>query len=148
LPDGAEASDDYARWEDDAMAKDEDLRAFLEEYGRALSRCDLPAIAAAWECPALVLDDQGVIAVDSTEQIENFFAAASQLYRDQGIVSTSPEISRVEWVSELIAEVRVRWLRWAAEERRGVELSQYTVRLDADRRPRIRVALMLPTAAA
>src|SRR5687767_10334166 len=96
------------------MAKDDDLRALVEEYGRALSRCDLPAIAAAWEVPALVLADQGSIAVESTHQIETFFGAATQQYRDQGIVSTTPEIARVEWLSELVAEVRVRWLRWAA----------------------------------
>ena len=129
------------------MAKDDELRAFFEEYGRALSRCDLPAIAAAWEVPALVLADQGSIAVESTEQIETFFSTAIQQYRDQGIVSTTPDIARVEWLSELVAEVRVRWLRWAAEERRGAELSQYLVRLDGARQPRIRVALMLPTAA-
>ena len=129
------------------MAKDDDLRAFFEDYGRALSRCDLAAIASAWEVPALVLSDQGSVAVESTEQIEAFFAAASQQYRDQGIVSTSPEIARVEWLSDLVAEVRVRWLRWAAEERRGAEVSQYTLRLDSDRRPRIRVALMLPPTA-
>jgi hypothetical protein len=129
------------------MAKDDDLRAFFDEYGRALSRCDLPAIAAAWDVPALVLADQGAHAVDSAEQIETFFGAASQQYRDEGIVSTSPEIARVEWLSEVLADVRVRWLRWAAEERRGAELSQYIVRLDGSGRPRIRVALILPTPA-
>jgi hypothetical protein len=129
------------------MAKNDDLRVFFEEYGRALSRSDLRAISAAWEVPALVLADQGAHAVESVEQIETFFAIAAQEYRDQGIVSTSPEIARVEWVSDLMAEVRVCWFRWAAEERRGSEWSQYIVRLDGDRRPRIRVALMLPAAA-
>jgi len=129
------------------MAKDDDLRTFFEDYGRALSRCDLPAIAAAWEVPALALSDQGTIAVESAQQIEGFFATAVQQYRDQGIISTSPEIARIEWLSEFVAEVRVHWLRWAAEERRGAETSQYIVRLDGDRRPRIRVALMLPTRA-
>lgn len=126
------------------MAKDDDLRTFFDAYGRALSRCDLSAIAAAWEVPALVLADQGAHAVASDEEIKTFFAAAAQQYRDQGILSTTPEIGRVEWLSELVAEVRVRWHRWAAEERRGSELSQYLVRLDGDMRPRIRVALMLP----
>jgi hypothetical protein len=130
------------------MTKDESLRVFLEEYGRALSRGDLSGIAAAWEVPALVLSDQGTVSVESYEQIKSFFSAAGQQYRDQGIVSTSPEIARVEWLSELVAEVRVRWLRWSAEERRGAELSQYILRLDGDRRPRIRVALMLPGEAA
>jgi hypothetical protein len=129
------------------MAKDDELRAFFEDYGRALSRCDLAAIAGAWEIPALVLADQGSIAVESGQQIEAFFSAAIQQYRDQGILSTTPEIARLEWLSELVAEVRVRWVRWAAEERRGAELSQYLVRLDGVGQPRIRVALMLPTAA-
>ena len=108
------------------MAKDDDLRAFFEDYGRALSRCDLPAIAAAWEVPALVLADQGSVAVESSEQIQTFFGAAAQQYRDQGILSTTPQIARVEWVSELVAEVRVHWLRWAAEEAEGAWNRQNT----------------------
>ena len=127
------------------MSRDDELRTFFESYGRALSSSNLGQIAAAWQVPAIVVDDRGVIAVTSTEQIETFFDGAAQLYRDQGIASTTPEIARAEWLSERMVEARVCWTRWSsAHEARGVETSQYVLRLDEAERPRIRVAMMLP----
>jgi hypothetical protein len=52
------------------------ITGFLEDMGRALGERDLEAIANSWEVPALVLSDEGAVAVADAGEIERFFAQA------------------------------------------------------------------------
>ena len=127
-----------------AMTKDAEILSFLESYGRALSSGELHEISSAWEEPALVLSDQGAVHVESAQQIEQFFDSARSDYRKRGIVATTPEVMKVDWLTEAMVQVRVRWLRLASDNAsRGDELSVYVLRRDHDRKLRIRVAIML-----
>ena len=125
------------------MAMDEDqIRRFLERYGRALSAGDLREIAACWEVPALVLADESATAVAEAREIERFFAHAVEWYRSQGLASTAPHLERVEPLSAKLAAVDVRWPAFdAAGTERASERSHYILRLGYDGQPRIRVAL-------
>lgn len=128
----------------DAKEKDDEIRSFLQAYGRALSEGNLRAVSAAWDVPALVLSDEGAIAVESAKQIEDFFGGARRQYIERGILTTKPEIAKVDWLSEKMAQVRTRWIQLTAnKERKGEELSLYVLRKDDQDRWRVRVAIML-----
>lgn len=120
------------------------ISLFLERYGTALCAGDLPAICACWAVPALVLSDQGAIAVNSIEEVERFFASAVAWYRAQGLMTTRPEGVRVEALGERLAAVDVRWAALdAMGQVRSSEHSRYILALGEDGAWRIRVALAL-----
>jgi hypothetical protein len=125
-------------------AKDEEIRSLLQAYGRALSEGNLRGVSAAWDVPALVLSDEGAIEVQSAKQIEDFFGTARRQYTERGIVTTKPEIAKVDWLSEKMVQVRARWLQLTPnKERKGEELTLYVLRRDDQNHWRIRVAIML-----
>jgi hypothetical protein len=110
---------------------DRAVQDFLDRYGAALAAGDGKAIAAQWETPALVVDDRGVIPVGTPEEIEQFFTAAHADYNARGITGTRAEIVRLEWATERIAQVDVRWVLLDAGGReRGDESTTFTLRRD------------------
>jgi hypothetical protein len=110
---------------------DRPVQDFLDRYAAALAAGDGKAIAAMWETPALVVDDRGVIPVGKPEEVEEFFTAAHADYNARGITSTRPEIVRLEWPTDRIAQVDVRWVMLdAAGRERGDESTTYTLRRD------------------
>jgi len=118
------------------------IRDVLERIGIALSAGDLHSLSNCWEVPALVLSDQGAIAVAEVSEIEKFFAQAIEWYHSQGILSTRPELDRVDMLSESLAAVDVRWPSFDAS---GIEKyserSHYILQVGKDGQVRIRVAL-------
>jgi hypothetical protein len=126
----------------DVPDSDEVLQ-FLDAYALALLRGDERAIAAMWEAPALVVGDAGVHAVASTGEIERFFATARDEYAARHITGTSPDVQRLEWVTDRIAIVRVWWPYLDEQGRHiGAESSTYTLRRDERGALRLRVATM------
>jgi hypothetical protein len=124
------------------MMNEDQIKSFLEGYGLAISAVDLAAISSCWEVPALVLSDQGAMAVSDAAEIERFFAQGSEWYRSQGLVSTKAELERVEVLSEKVKSVDVRWPSFdKAGEEKWSERSHYILRLGDDGQPEIRVAL-------
>jgi len=124
------------------MMIDDLIRKFLEGYGAALSDGDLPVVSRCWTVPALVLSDQGAIAVTNPSEIETFFAQGIEYYRSQGLMSTRPELERVEMLSETLISVDVRWPAYDSSSReQASERSHYILQLGQDGQPQIRVAL-------
>lgn len=118
------------------------IKSLLEQVGTALSTGDLPGIVNCWEVPALVLSDEGAHAVSEAAEIERFFGQATEWYHAQGLVSTRPELERVEALSESLASVDVRWPSFdAAGNEKFSERSHYLIQVGKDGRARIRVAL-------
>jgi len=68
----------------------------LEQLGQALSAGDLHKASACWAVPALVLSEDAALAVSDATEIEEFFSQAAEWYHLQGLVSTRPEIERVD----------------------------------------------------
>jgi hypothetical protein len=96
------------------------IREALERLGRGLSDGDLGTIARGWVMPALMLSDAGATVVGDAREIEELFARAAEWYRSRGLVSTRPELERVDLLSERLAAVDVRW---PAYDSAGVEQS-------------------------
>lgn len=120
-----------------------DVLEFLERYGEALGAGDLESIVDCWGIPALVLSDRGLQPVTASKEVEAFFEAAVARHRSRGLVSTRPEVERVEPISRTLLSVDVRWSNLDAE---GIEKSsvgwRYVLRAPGDGRPRIHVAVM------
>jgi len=120
----------------------EKIVQLLERYGQALSSGDIQAVVMCWAIPALVLADQGAMAVTEAGQVEAFFGQAIEVYRAQGIMTTRPELERVEMLTERLAAVDVRWPSFDASGReQASERSHYIVHLGDDGEMRFRVTL-------
>jgi hypothetical protein len=115
-----------------AMGGDEDVvRAMLQRFSRAITTGDGPAAAACWDVPALVVSDEGNRAVGSAAEVETFFGGAKEQYNQQGVADTRPEVECIEWHSDRLASVTVRWPYLDAEgkELGRSERSVYLVRV-------------------
>lgn len=121
------------------MAQDE-VEQLFGAMAQALTRGDGPGLAALWEAPAMVIEDQAVIAIDSREQVEQLFAAASQQYRGRGIADARPRIANLTWPTERMALAEVRWSFIDGGGRAiGEEVATYTLRRGDDGRLRARM---------
>jgi hypothetical protein len=118
------------------------IRQFLEHYGAVLSAGNLAQVVACWEVPAFVLADDGAIPVAAEREVLQFFSGAVQAYRSQGLVSTRPELLRLESLGQRVAAVDVRWsARDAAGQEQTSERSRYLLRRGDDEKWHIRVAI-------
>jgi ketosteroid isomerase-like protein len=119
------------------------VQDFLDRFANALIAGDGKAVAALWAVPAMVLGDDMVRPVNSAEEIEKFFGDAKEQYNSRGIVGTRADILRLEWVSDKIVLVDVRW---PYIDQGGNELAEesstYTLMRDVDGNFKLRVALM------
>jgi ketosteroid isomerase-like protein len=111
--------------------KQESVQEFLDQFANALTAGDGRTIATMWETPALVISDQNVMAVTSRQEVEQFFSGAKELYNRMGIADTRAEIVRLDWATDRIAMVEVRWPYLDAQNHEvGEESSTYTLRRD------------------
>jgi hypothetical protein len=119
------------------------VESFLDRMAHALTTGDTQTVASMWETPALVIGDEEVRAINSPEEIEKFFAGAKDQYNAQGVTDTRPDVGRLDWVTDRIVIVEVRWpyLDQRGNEV-GEESSTYTLRRDGAGDLRLRVAVM------
>jgi hypothetical protein len=122
------------------------VQEFLDEMAAALTSGDGKAAAALWSLPAILISDAGVESVDTVEQLEELFGGAREHYNELGITSTRGEIEDVDWLTEMIVRVDVRW-PWLDKngDRQGSECSSYVLRRGDDGRLRMHVAVMRGT---
>jgi hypothetical protein len=118
------------------------ITRLLERLGRTLSAGDLRAVSSCFEVPGLFLSDDGATILADANQLEQLFSQAAEWYRSRGIVSTKPELERVDVLSEKLAAVDVRWPGFdPSGQEKSSERSHYVVRLGTDGQVYIRVAL-------
>ena len=122
------------------------VQEFLDEMAAALTSGDGKAAADLWSLPALIVTDAGVEPVDTVRQLEEMFGGAKEQYNARGITDTRGEIEDVEWLTEMIVRVDVRW-PWLDKngEEQGSESSSYVLRRGDDGRLRMHVAVMRGT---
>ena len=119
------------------------VREVLDRLAGAVTAGDARAAARLWGTPALVLGDGMAWSVGTRREIEDFFAGAKQQYNARGIVDTRPDILRLEWLTDRIAVVEVRWpyIDVSGDEI-GAESSTYIVRREDDGEIMIRATIM------
>ena len=119
-----------------------EIRKFLEALGNALTAGDLDALSKCWDVPAMLLSDQSSVVINSASQIRRSFSHAVHWYRSQGLVSTKPEIQKLEQLTEALCAVDVRWPAFdTAGVEKSSERSHYIIKVTAGDEPRICVAL-------
>jgi hypothetical protein len=120
-----------------------DVQEFLDGFARALTSGDGAAIAKMWGYPALVIADHDVRAITNENEVAEFFGGAKEQYNARGIIDTHADIQTLDWITERIALVDVRWPHLDATDRElGSESSTYTLRVDDDGELKLCVALM------
>jgi hypothetical protein len=119
------------------------VQHFLDDFAHALVAGDGKAITKLWEVPAYVIGDDGSMLVTSLDQVEQFYGQAKAQYNDRGITATHPDLQRVDWVTNRICIVDVRWPWIDADNNEvGEESSLYVLRRDDNGELKLRVALM------
>ncbi|WP_117210745.1 hypothetical protein [Allorhizocola rhizosphaerae] len=88
---------------------DEEIGAFFLRYGDALGRNDLPAIAACYATPSLVVHESANIAVPDGKSVEAAFAGAAEVYSAKGLIGARALINRVDRLTDRLAFVDVTW---------------------------------------
>jgi hypothetical protein len=127
----------------DRGGEEAEVQGLLDQLARAVTSGDGRAAARHWEVPALVLSDQGVHAISSSAEVEQFFGGAKQQYNDLGIVDTRADIQRITWPTRRLAIVEVRWPWLDANGREsGSETSTYTFRRDDSGQLKLRTAVL------
>jgi hypothetical protein len=124
----------------------DEVQQLLDGLARAITAGDGRAAATMWAVPAIVLGDGMAQCITSAEEVERFFSGAKQQYNERGITDTRAEILRLEWLTDKMAEVDVRWPYLDAEgDESGDESSTYIVRRDDAGDLKVQAALMRGT---
>lgn len=124
------------------------VQAFFGRYGEALGAGDLDSVVSCWGLPALVLSDEGALAVENEEQIREFFGRAIEGYRAQGLEATHPSSVRTVERSPRVVDAEVEWVALDGEgKERTRERVGYLLRLDDEGGPRIHVISHRPALA-
>lgn len=116
------------------MDRDDLIHDMLQRFARAFTRGDGPGAAACWEVPALVVADEGGRAVGSLDEVAAFFGGAKEEYNREGVTGTRVDVQRIEWQTDRLATVTVRWPHLDGEGRElgRTESSMYVVRISGD----------------
>jgi hypothetical protein len=131
-----------SRLEARSLDVDAAVQRLLDRLGDALTRGDATQAAACWQVPALVLSDEGSLAIDDIAAIVAFFESSIPWYREQGVVTVRPDLLHVDPLSGRLAAVDVRWPGFDAEGGEvWSETSHYVLSLEDDGDYRVRVAL-------
>lgn len=126
-----------------APSKDALVHEYLERFARSLTAGETRKLVQMWALPAFVIGDEVVHAIVAPADLEKFFAGAKENYNARGIVDTRPDLLKLEWISERIALVHVRWPYLDAQGKElGDESSTYILRLDEFGELKLRVALL------
>ena len=121
---------------------DPDVMEFLHRFAWAITSGDGRAAATLWALPALIIGDSVVQTVMDRDELERMLGSAREHYNASGIQDTRGEVQRLEWLSDRMAVVHVRWPHLdAAGHERGEERSMYILRRDDHGELKVHVAI-------
>jgi len=113
------------------VAGNSDVQEFLHRFAWALTSGDGRAAAALWALPSLMISDTSVQAIMDRNELERMFKNAQDHYNAAGIHDTRGEIRKVDWMSNRVVLVDVRWPHLdASGQERGEEHASYLLRRD------------------
>ena len=87
----------------------DNLTEFFGRYGAALTSGDIPAIAACYALPGMVVSDAYSFTFTSPAAVALSFLGAAPAYRDQQIVAAHAQLRDVQRLSHSLAMVAVEW---------------------------------------
>lgn len=117
------------------------IEYMLHAFGDALTARNIDAITPCWAIPALIVFDEGALAVADADELGRMFRTSMAAYDTEGVASTTAEILTEEPLSDRLFAVDVRWPYLDRDgHETGGETSHYLVWIDDDGHARIRVA--------
>ncbi len=120
-----------------------EVQDFFDELAHALTAGDGDKVATMYEVPALIISDEGVRAISTTEEIAAFLGVTKREYNAMGVVDTRAEVIDLERIGTKLYVATVRWPHLdAAGKQVAEESSDYTLRRDDKGHLRIRSVLM------
>lgn len=126
-----------------SSSEDQDVQSFLDRLGRLLTAGDAKTLATMWAVPAYVLGDTMTQAVSTRGGVEKFFTGAKEEYNKRGIVDTRPDVFGLEWITDRLVVVDVRWPYVDGRGNEiGEEASTYVLRRDDNGELKLHIALM------
>lgn len=127
-----------------AMAeKDSRIQNLLDQLAKALTAGDGRTAATFWRTPAFVIGDEHERVVASQQEVEQFFSGSKEQYNQRGITDTRADIQRLDWITDRIALVEVRWPYLDAKGNEvGEETSTYLFKRDDSGELKLRLAIM------
>ena len=103
---------------------------FFRDFSAALTEGDIHALKICWAIPSFVVGNAMQVAVKSEEEIERFFSGTKEQYNRRGIMEALPDIESIQWLTDKIALVGVRWPYYNREGHEiGEESSCYTLKI-------------------
>jgi hypothetical protein len=106
------------------------VQQFFRDFSQALTDGDIDAIKKCWAIPSYVVGNAMQMVVKSEDEVERFFSGTKEQYNRRGIMEAIPDIESIQWLTEKIALVGVRWPYY---NRDGVEIGEesscYTLKL-------------------
>jgi hypothetical protein len=128
-----------------AARTEPDVQEFLDRLAWALTSGNGRAAAGLWDVPAIMISDALVHTILDRDELVRVFADARKQYAERGIIDTHGDIQRVEWMTERIAVVDVRWPWFNSRgSEDGEEWSTYTLRRDDHGMLKAHVAITRP----
>jgi hypothetical protein len=98
--------------------------------------------ATLWACPALIVGDDIVQTIIDRGELERMFLNAREQYNAWGIMDTRAEVQGLEWLSDRVVLVHVRWPQLdVTGQEKGEEWSTYVLRRDDHGDLRLHVAI-------
>ena len=119
------------------------VQDYLDRFATAMTSGDAKTVASLWGVPAFVIGQNEARVVQSEAEVEEFFAGAKDMYNQRGIMDTRAEILDLDWLSENLMIVTVRWPYLDQNEKEvGEESSSYTLLRGEDGGFKVRVVTM------
>jgi len=87
----------------------DDLLAFLVDYGVALGSGDLEAVTDRLGYPSVLVQAERSLVVPDAEAARDALGGMLAAYREQGLVAAVPDVRAVEQVGDALLWVDVRW---------------------------------------
>lgn len=87
----------------------DDLLAFLVDYGVALGSGDLETVTDSLAYPSVVVEAERSLVVPDAEAARDALGSMLTAYREQGLVAAVPDVRAVEQVGDALLWVDVRW---------------------------------------
>lgn len=91
------------------LRDDPGIRAFLAAFSGAMAAGDTAQAVSMWETPVMIISEQVVRILRSSNEVLGFFGEARQHYNQEGAIRTRPDIASIHWATDAIAIVEVRW---------------------------------------
>jgi hypothetical protein len=119
------------------------VQKFLDDMANAMTSGDTERLAGMWQAPSYVIGDDMERAVNTPEEVKQFFAGAKDSYNARGVTGTRGEIEELQWITDRMVIVTVRWPYIDAKgNENGDERSTYLLRRDKSNELKVCVAML------